>query len=85
MQNTFCDKTYDPKSQSTPNAPPDFSLANKFSITIYGLMHLCVIISALLYALYYLSLHKLLVYLPFLYIFYDECREDVTGEYSSAK
>ena len=29
-----------------------------------------------------LSLHKLLIYLPFIYILYDECSEDVRGEYA---
>ena len=48
-------------------------------------MHLCIIISALLYLLHFLSLHKSLVYPTFVYILYDECSEDVTGEYSSAK
>ena len=60
----------------------DFWLENK----IFG-NNLCVfiIISALLYLLHLLSLHKLLVYPPFLYILHVECSEDVTGEYSSAK
>ena len=51
-------------------------------------MHLCIIISALLYiiiSIYLLSLHKSLVYPPFVDILYDECNEDMTGEYSSVK
>ena len=48
-------------------------------------MHLCIIIAALLYLLHFLSLHKSLVYPPFVYILYDEYSEDVTREYSSAK
>ena len=48
-------------------------------------MHLCIIISALLYLIHFLSLHKSLVYPPSVYILYDECSEDVTGEYSSVK
>ena len=48
-------------------------------------MHLCIIISALLYLLHFLSLQKSLAYLPFVYILYIECNEDVTGEYSPAK
>ena len=57
----------------------------KFSITIYAFMYLCFIISALLYLLHFLLLHKSLVYPPSVHILYDECNEDVTGEYSSAK
>ena len=57
----------------------------KFSITIYSYMHLCIIISALLYQLLFLSMHKSLVYPPSVCIVYDECSEDVTGEYSSTK
>ena len=48
-------------------------------------MHLCIIIPALLYLLHFLSLHKSLVYPPFVYILYDKYSEDVTREYSSAK
>ena len=59
----------------------------KFSITIYAFMHLCIIISALLYLLHLVSLqlHKSLVYPSSVYILYDEYSEDVTGEYSSVK
>ena len=51
-------------------------------------MRLC--IYALLYQLSYICLTsdhniKLLVYPPFVHILYDECSEDVTEEYSSAK
>ena len=52
-------------------------------------INLCffIIESALLYQLHLLSLHKLLFYPPFIYIYilYDECSADVIGEYSSAK
>ena len=48
-------------------------------------MRLCIIISVLLYLIHFLPLHKSLVYPPSVYILYDECREDVTGEYSSVK
>ena len=48
-------------------------------------MYLSIIISALLYLLSFISLHKSLFYPPFVYILYGECSEDVTGEYSSAK
>ena len=44
-------------------------------------MHFCTIISTLLYLLQFLSLHKSLVCRPSVYILYDECSEDVTGEY----
>ena len=37
------------------------------------------------YLFHFLSLHKSLVYPAFVYILYDECSEDMTGEYSSAK
>ena len=37
------------------------------------------------YLFHFLSLHKPLVYPAFVYILYDECDEDMTGEYSSAK
>ena len=48
-------------------------------------MHLCIIISILLYLIHFLSLHKSLVYPPSVYILYEEFSEDVTGEYSSVK
>ena len=48
-------------------------------------MYLCIIISALLSLLHFLSLHKSLVYPPFAYILHDECSEDKTVGYSSAK
>ena len=54
-------------------------------------MRLCIYVLSyqlsyiLLYLLYLLSLHKSLVYPPFVDILYDECNEDMTGEYSSAK
>ena len=62
-----------------------FGCETKFSVKIYAFMHLCIIITALLHLFHFLSLHKSLVYSPFVYILYDECSEDVTGEYSSAK
>ena len=37
------------------------------------------------YLFHFLSLHKSLVYSAFEYILYDECSEDMTSEYSSAK
>ena len=54
-------------------------------------MRLCVYVLSyqlsyvLSYLFYFLSLHKSLVYPAFVYILYDECSEDMTGEYSSAK
>ena len=44
-----------------------------------------IIISALLYLFHLLLLNKSLTYPPFIYIFYDECNEDVRGGYSSGK
>ena len=83
--NTFCNKANDPKSQNTLDIP-DFSLTNKiFCNSLCVFMHLCMITSALLYLLPFLSLHKSLVYPPFVYILYDQCSEDVTREHSSAK
>ena len=78
---TYCSKTNGPKSRKTPDAP-DFWLENKMFHSNFCVF---IIISALLYLLHLLSLHKLLLYLPFIYILYDECSEDVRGEYSSAK
>ena len=43
------------------------------------------LILALSYLLHFLSLHKSLVYPPSVYILYDECSENVTGESSSVK
>ena len=54
-------------------------------------MRLCIYVLSyqlsyvLSYLFHFLSLYKSLVYPAFVYIFYDECSEDVTGEYSSAK
>ena len=48
-------------------------------------MDLGIIISALLYLPHFLTLHKSLVYPPFVYILYGECSEDVTEEYSPAE
>ena len=42
-------------------------------------------VSFLMYLLDFLSLHRLLVYPPSVYILYDECSEYKTGEYSSVK
>lgn len=44
-----------------------------------------IVTSALLYLIHLLSLHKSFVYPPFVYILYDECNEDMTVEYSSAR
>lgn len=46
--------------------------------------NLCVFIfiPALLHLLHLLSWHKSLIYLPFTYILYDECGEDMRGEYA---
>ena len=79
----FCDKSNDPKSQNTSDAP-DFWLANKIfhnSLCVYAFMHYHIS----LHLIYILSLHKSLVYPPFAYILYDEFSEDMIGEYSSAK
>ena len=59
----------------------------------FPLQFMCVWIYVLSYQLSYvlpqlfhfLSLHKPLVFPPFVSILYDECSEDMTGEYSSAK
>ena len=48
-------------------------------------MNIYIIISAFSYLLHFLSLHKSLVYPPFVYILYNEYSEDVTGEFSPAK
>ena len=54
-------------------------------------MHLCIYVLSyqlshvLPYLFHFLSLHKSLVYPDFMYILYDECSADMTGEYSSAK
>ena len=49
--------------------------------------NLCVFItkSVFLYLLHLPSLHKSLVYSPFIYVLYNEYSADVQGEYSSAK
>ena len=39
----------------------------------------------LLYLFHFVSLRKSLVYPPSVYILYDECSEDVSGEYNSVK
>ena len=62
-----------------------FGCETKFSVKIYAFMHLCIIITALLHLFHFLSLHKSLVYSPFVYILYDVCSEDVTGQFSSVK
>ena len=43
------------------------------------------IISAPVYLLYLLSLHKSLIYPPFRHVLYDECSENMGGKCSSAK
>ena len=54
-------------------------------------MRLCIYVLSnqlsfvLSYLFHFLSLHKPLVYPTFVYILYDECDEDMKGEYSSAK
>ena len=75
---TFCNETNDPKLQNTP----DFWLENKM---FHNNLCVFIIISALLYLLHLLSLHKSLVYPAFIYILYDEFSKDGRGEYSSAK
>ena len=74
-------KTKDPKSRNAPDIP-DFWLANKI---FHNNLCIFIIISALLYLLLLPSLHKSLVYPPFVDILNTECSEDVRGEYSSAK
>ena len=44
-----------------------------------------IIISALLHLLHLLSLHESMDHPHFIYILHDECKEDVTEKYSSAK
>ena len=68
--------------QNRKNKPdiPDFWLPNKILR-----LRLRICVSAFLHLINLLSLHKSLVYPPFVYILYDECSEDVTGEYSSVK
>ena len=70
-----------PKSLDTS----DFPLANKIFHSNLCVCALCIIISALLYLIHFLSLHKSLIYSPSVYILYDEYSEDVIGEYSSLK
>ena len=77
----FCGRTNDPKSRNTSDTP-DFWLANKI---FHNNLCVFIIISTLLYLLHLLSLHKSLIYPPFVFILYDKCIEDVTGEYSSVK
>ena len=54
-------------------------------------MRLCIYVLSyrlsyvLSYPFHFLSLHKSLVYPAFVYILYNECSEDMSGEYSSAK
>ena len=79
--NRFCGKTNLPKLQNIPNTP-DFWLASKI---YHNNLCLFIIISVLLFLLHLLSLHNSLVYPPFVCILYDECSEDETEEYSSAK
>ena len=52
---------------------------------LHNKLRVFIIISALLYLLHLLSLHKLLVYQSVVYILHDECGKDVRGEHSSAK
>ena len=72
--------------QNTPDAP-NFWLANQIfhnnCICIYVLSFwLSYVLS---YLFHFLSLQKSLVYPAFVHILYNECSEDMTGEYSSAK
>ena len=67
--------------RNTPDTP-DFWLGNKI---FHNNLCVFIVISTILYLIYLLSLHKSLVYPPFVYILYDECNEDMTGEYSSAR
>ena len=78
---TFCGRTIYPKLRNTPDTP-DFWLGNKI---FHNNLCVFIVISTILYLIYLLSLHKSLVYPPFVYILYDECNEDMTGEYSSAR
>ena len=59
--NTFCGRTNNPKSRNTPDKP-DFCLANK---VFHNNFCVFMIISALLNLFHLLSLHKSLVYPPF--------------------
>ena len=77
---TFCSKTNGSKSQNTPDTGAVW-LENK-RVKQFLRFHYH-IISVTLFQL--LSLHKSLVHPPFICILYDECREDVKEEYSSAK
>ena len=74
-------------SQNTPDTP-NFWLANQIfhnNLCVYAFMYYHISSYVLSYLFHFLSLYKSLVYPAFVYIFYDECSEDVTGEYSSAK
>ena len=64
-----------------PNTPDtlDFWLENKIFSNSFCVF---IIISDAFYLFHFLSLHKLLLYSSFIYILYDECRENVRGEYS---
>ena len=85
----FCNKANNPKLQNTPDTP-NFWLANKVfynNLCVYAFMyhHVSSRMYVLSYLLHFLSLHKTVVYPPLVYILYDECSEDMTGECSSAK
>ena len=75
-------------SQNTPDTPNFWLAKPNFPLQF---MRLCIYVLSyqlsyvLPYLFHFLSLYKSLVYPAFVYIFYDECSEDVTGEYSSAK
>ena len=80
----FCNNANDPKWQNKPDVP-DFWLANKMfckNLCVQAFRHYH--ISCLTSASFPI-IHESLVYPPFVYILYDVCSEDVTGESSSAK
>ena len=86
--NTFCDKTNDPKSQNTRTPEtPAFWLAKKIlhnNLCVYVLIHtLSYQLSYICFTSYHYIDHW---FIHLLYnILYDECSEDKTEEYSSAK
>ena len=69
-------------NRETHQVTPDFRLENKMFQN-----SLCdfIIISAVLYMVHLLLLYKSLVCPHFIYILYDECSDNVRGDYTSAK
>ena len=74
---TFCHTTNGPNSQNTPDAQDVWS-ENKI---FHNSLCVLITISTLLQLPHLLSLHKSLVYLPFIYVFCERgCSEDVRNK-----